>query len=483
MRDYIAQDRSKKACAEFIQAIQPEEILQLASSYHDNEPCKIFRPPAHGSFNVCFFVAFEKDHWVVRLPIPSSVFWVDEKLEAEVATMKYVTANTTIPVPKVHAFAYARDSPIQKAFIIMDYVEGKNLTELGFPRKDIDRWCSYSIVKTTPSRKAMYRGLAHVYSQLCELKFSTIGALGFSPEDGSIVVRNRPLTVEVALQEREGLEPTAILPEKTTFRTASEYIRSLLRLGDNLLNKGKPNVSELHTPFAFDRIRAYVTQRFCQPDADTGPFVLFHGDFNIQNLLWDDDVNLVAVLDWEWSSVVPLQLVMPPTWLNGDSVDGLMSFQLSYFDELAKLNAILRDEFHGRLTWPRLTEVCDPLIVCALMRPERVYNIFWFYLSYIEAGLYPKTAETYDKMPAIESEWIEAYRTDEREAFMARRKKEVQAYFDAENAYFDAQESSENADAGTNDDTDTNAGSSGSASESRSRSPALSQDVNHDGHT
>lgn len=44
-----------------------------------------------------------------------------------------------------------------------------------------------------------------------------------------------------------------------------------------------------------------------------------HGDLNLHgdNLIWDDDLNLRAVIDWEWSHSVPVQCFIPPAWLNG----------------------------------------------------------------------------------------------------------------------------------------------------------------------
>ncbi|KIH90768.1 hypothetical protein SPBR_01156 [Sporothrix brasiliensis 5110] len=88
MRDRILKDKSEKAQKVFIDSIDTQAVLSLASSYHNDEPCQVFRAPANGSFNVCFFVAFAQDKWVVRFPIPGNVPWIDEKIEVEVATMK-----------------------------------------------------------------------------------------------------------------------------------------------------------------------------------------------------------------------------------------------------------------------------------------------------------------------------------------------------------------------------------------------------------
>ncbi|KAK1767337.1 hypothetical protein QBC33DRAFT_65943 [Phialemonium atrogriseum] len=139
MRDPILQDKMITERERFVNSIDPEAVCRLASSYHNGDHCKVFRPPKHGSFNVCWFVEFDltavsrdtqvrPDRWVVRIPISPRVPWIDEKIEVEVATMSYIAAKTRIPVPRIHAWSFVEGSPINAACIIMDYVEGKPLS-------------------------------------------------------------------------------------------------------------------------------------------------------------------------------------------------------------------------------------------------------------------------------------------------------------------------------------------------------------------
>ncbi|KAM5349986.1 hypothetical protein ACJ41O_006491 [Fusarium nematophilum] len=311
MRDFIIEDLGNKSRHQFVKSVDEKSILRLASLYHSDEPCKIFRPTEYGSYNACFFVEFigpssigRFDRWVVRIPIPARVPWINEKLDAEIATMKYIAANTSIPIPQVRAYSFIEDSPIQMAFIIMDYVEGKNLKQLGFP-KDVDTWCS-ATTQPTRARKVIYEQLASLYAQLRRLEFPEIGALGLPRQDESaICVRHRPLSIEVLLQQGEGLEPAIMFREKTTFKTSRDYINALLWLGDNLLSKGKNSMVDSRggdrTLYATHSFKRFVTEQWFDLALDHGPFVLMHGDLGIQNLLWDENLNLVAVIDWEWS--------------------------------------------------------------------------------------------------------------------------------------------------------------------------------------
>lgn len=89
MKNSITQDKASKEGTRFIKAIETWRICHIASTYHDDDACRMFRPPIHGSFNVCFFVQFDNlDRWVVRIPLPSRVPWADEKTDAELATMR-----------------------------------------------------------------------------------------------------------------------------------------------------------------------------------------------------------------------------------------------------------------------------------------------------------------------------------------------------------------------------------------------------------
>lgn len=74
----------------YIEAIQAEAVLKLASSHNRGRDCIEFRERAHGSFNVCFFVEFPSDgtKWVVRFPICPVIHDPWRKLQAEVATME-----------------------------------------------------------------------------------------------------------------------------------------------------------------------------------------------------------------------------------------------------------------------------------------------------------------------------------------------------------------------------------------------------------
>lgn len=192
----------------------------------------------------------------------------------------------------------------------MDYHKGKSLGELKFQN---------GMATLQKMVEKVYKQLGHVYLQLRQLEFPEIGSLRL-PDDPNphrydgvadgISVRGRPITVNMAQQKMEGYEPDSIVEPGTTFRTAGDFVTALAKLSENQLQKSpdlgldlRRGRSLLYANYAFHR---FVSEQWLK-DKD-GPFVLMHGDISSHNhnILFDQNFNLVAVIDWEWSFVAPL---------------------------------------------------------------------------------------------------------------------------------------------------------------------------------
>jgi hypothetical protein len=79
------------------------------------------------------------------------------------------------------------------------------------------------------------------------------------------------------------------------------------------------------------------------------------------NILFDDDCNLIAVLDWEWSRVVPAQLMVPPIWLIGCQVDGALLAHRAYNTKVGHLRAAVQEREKALGLPPRLSVEWAPL--------------------------------------------------------------------------------------------------------------------------
>ena len=128
---------------------------------------------------------------------------------------------------------------------------------------------------------------------------------------------------------------------------------------------------------------------------DQGPFVLVHGDFEPFNLIVNGEMDIVCVLDWEWSRVIPCQFFKPPLWLaNPDptmlAYDFMYQRYIEQFDRFLGIMRTLERERYGNELlsneWDMGKEDSGFLVANAL---ENWTDIDWFAFRYINEKCYP----------------------------------------------------------------------------------------------
>ena len=216
-------------------------ITKLASMFNNGKPCYPFAI-AGGSFNYCIAVEFEdgqedRTRWMIRLPIPGRVMDPESKIKHEAATMRYLYEKTNIPVPKVIASGSTYDNCFVGVgpFIIMEYIEGKPLSEvlMGKPLDELFRPRTVSEQLKEMEERAeaarhddgeapllspdisdevlttIYRQMANVYLELAEHKFDKIGSLSITKtrKGETYVIEDPPHTLDNNEQQRNGAVP------------------------------------------------------------------------------------------------------------------------------------------------------------------------------------------------------------------------------------------------------------------------------------
>ncbi|KAL2128843.1 hypothetical protein VTI74DRAFT_8575 [Chaetomium olivicolor] len=397
MRSQIKTDEIDAARGQWVAALNDSDICRLASSFRGGDPCTIFRPRQHGAFNVCFFVEFKSpwQRWVLRIPIPISLpkALLDEKTEIEVATMRYLSAKTTIPVPRVHAYAFSDTAPNGLPYIIMDYVDGRSLKVLGF-KSGSETWGSLIFAgPQTPAAR-------HLHGQLADIS-----------------VYNRPLSIDMALQELDGLQPDNILK---TLSTASDFVDGLLRLAHNKLDQEPDQGMDEDEPasilYAAHHFKRFVQDEWLDRSANRGPFVL-------------------------------IQFMVPPIWLNASQLDFVLLIQEDYNKQVGYLRAAIQEREKAlglpprfSTEWAPLEKWCHGAIAIGLNYPEHAYLVYW---DLIFRKLVPRlrgaTQEQRDQqhekevVPRIKA-FMEA--SEERRAFLGRKIREQLEYFEAEKEHY-----------------------------------------------
>jgi hypothetical protein len=269
----------------------------------------------------------------------------------------------------------------------MDYVEGKRLRELGF---------KFQWMRSHSSVKKVHEQLASVYLQLRQLEFPAIGALGpaqglhkplnaCDPDD--IVVSGRPLTLDMALQESRGYSPGLVMKPDSTFHSTGAFTTALTELCKNRCRRSGAADSKQEE----DHYQSYAVDTFHKFAVDelsrrSGPFVLIHGDLMLHdgNILFDENFNLVAVIDWEWSFVAPVQFLVPPLWLTGSGINFALTCTDMFGEDVRKFREHVevlerKKSQHSLLTswWPADTTPYGIFVIAALLYPQKISEVFY----------------------------------------------------------------------------------------------------------
>jgi len=170
--------------------IHDEDVIRLAAKYRPDQPQCFVECVLGGSFNICYQVVFTDGlQWIVRVPKPGRSMYLEEKVRGEVAVIKYIKSNTSIPVPDIIAFGSAEENVGGFGpFMITEFIVGDNLGVKLFD-SNLDQDFEESI----------YRQIAGFLLQLSNCKFDTIGTLSMDSYKGKPTwsIREKPLTLAI----------------------------------------------------------------------------------------------------------------------------------------------------------------------------------------------------------------------------------------------------------------------------------------------
>ncbi|KAF7293115.1 hypothetical protein MKEN_01468900 [Mycena kentingensis (nom. inval.)] len=257
-----------------------------------------------GSFNLVHIFELDAEHKVVvRLPVSGrdgALSDVERRaLASQVATMRYLRANTALPVPEVYAFDAGIENEIGAPYMAMEYVPGVSVSMV---------WFDDAEGRREEKRLRILKQLAELSAQMRELRFDSIGSLsgeetatptigecfnGIQPDDDDPdsfeVISYGPFTTAQSwLQHlRDAIPPST--------RAPNAYDRATTKILDLLL----PSLPFLHEERCFS---------------------LTMPDFGLQNVMVDEDGNVTALIDWDYAQTRPSYLAFAryPSWLTRD---------------------------------------------------------------------------------------------------------------------------------------------------------------------
>ncbi|KLO10052.1 hypothetical protein SCHPADRAFT_907227 [Schizopora paradoxa] len=145
-----------------------------ANKLFSPQKCVLFKI-GEGGFHKVYDVKTsegEETGFVARVANPA---FPKDKLESEVATMKYIAEKTTVPVPKVLSWCSDASNPVGAEYMFISKVPGVPADEV-WPKLPLD------------AKKNMVRQLAECLCKLWELRFDSMGSLYLSPDGAGYTV-------------------------------------------------------------------------------------------------------------------------------------------------------------------------------------------------------------------------------------------------------------------------------------------------------
>jgi hypothetical protein len=292
-----------------------DDIYALASSFNNGLPCRrgydeLGAYVRKGGYNMSFWVQFDDEtKWVVRFPMIGAIVGelVDEKVKTEVATMMFLSEKTTIPTPQLIGYGLTGNSRhrLGLPFLILTHVPGKPLAVVWKELK-------------TKSKEKIYDQLVDLVLQLRSHPFDRIGSLTLD-DSGHWILANRPLTKSLAALSRDGIP----IQLKQSYTTVTDYFADYFTHHRRRFIEqpnGAFDLEDAREKYAGLSLFESIIPQYVR--FNEGPFLLTHGDLHQPNLIVDDNFQILAVLDWEWSCVLPIQVAcLPPTCLSPHKLD------------------------------------------------------------------------------------------------------------------------------------------------------------------
>ncbi|KAJ5177824.1 uncharacterized protein N7500_000523 [Penicillium coprophilum] len=314
--DHLAEKKQEQKAAAWLNlwlSRSPEILsMQLAKKHRPGETVSACLWKS-GAFNICYRVRYEDGpDIIVRFAALGRAILRREKVQIEVATMKYIRKNTWIPVPEIFGSGICWAGP----YIVMSFLEGVPLSQFLKDPSSEGRPVMNPQISDRSLRWA-YREMATLVLELSRHEFDSIGALEEN-ETGFFVAR-RPLTLNM-----NELMVSANLPEKGfpshTFKSATDYFSalSMQHLSHLRLQQRDAVTSEedCRKKFTARCLFLNITKNLWT-EYPQGPFRLYCDDFRPSNVLIDlDDSHVSGVIDWEFTYAAPAEFTwVAPWWL------------------------------------------------------------------------------------------------------------------------------------------------------------------------
>jgi isoamyl acetate esterase len=272
---------------DFMSTLSFQSLVDHANSIRGRADCRI---DAHrfqcGKDHVIFAMHFTGDGaiWIARISLPPGAIEFNisfEEMKSEIATIRFIRANSTIPVPDVYGYNLEQDNQFGAPYVFLQALPGRILKPLPLLEDEI--------------RPRVYQQVASIIVQISQLPpWSQIGLIQDTPTSSTsrFTISNMSLPIP----------NLANLPAPSSAH--SYFDIAMDKFSERKREEG--NLDKIAVACLYRK----AIPRFLSPELFNCPeFPLCHADFSNCNLLFDDDYNITGVIDWTWAQSRPWELL------------------------------------------------------------------------------------------------------------------------------------------------------------------------------
>jgi hypothetical protein len=312
---------------EFLESIDFDNLVSISSSFRSGIRCRI-ASEYFGQENLVYEIEFEDGvAWIARIPMLDRQYKCDEPVledtiqrylfRSMIAAQTFARIKKDVFAPVIHAAFFNSDNPVGVPFALMQKIEGERLDEtIGH--------------QTDATLRIVFSDLAREMVSLASPPYFTqIGSL-FEEDDE---YRVGPMISYPSLQD-DAIQ----LDQRGPYATVEEYLISALdRHATVALSDNNRTLSQQIAGLRA-LLPSMVDKRF-----NSGPFILSPFDWLARDIFHSADSTISGVLDWDFASVVPLQVFFryPPfmtrDWTNGITSPLMQKYRRLFRECLAEL--------------------------------------------------------------------------------------------------------------------------------------------------
>ncbi|KAJ9233421.1 hypothetical protein DTO169E5_7011 [Paecilomyces variotii] len=322
--DDVAWEQAEETSDNWLVQFLQLDILRPIADFilkHNRGHATEFAILKKGSYNISLRLKYQNAATVIRFSQPGVVFFPEEKVMNEVAVMRFLADQTSIPVPFILHSGTKKESPLELGpFIMMDYVahETKMYDALITPGCPTEERGILDPNIDEAKLEMLYGQLSDILLQLSTPSLSRIGSLS-QIDDFTWEVSYRPLSMNMNELVRLGDLPRTKLPS-TTFDITSSYLEALANLNVEHLvhqrNDAVESADDCRRKFVARQLFRKLARdkRLTDPSLEKGPFKLWCDDLRPANILLNENMQIVGVVDWEFTYAAPAEFSYAPPW-------------------------------------------------------------------------------------------------------------------------------------------------------------------------